>query len=155
MTSGAIISACGRYRYRLWRPGDPSKPRIVWIMLNPSKADAKKDDPTIKRVRSFSTAWGFGRIDVVNLFGYRATEPAELRTVQDPIGTMNDTHLIRAVEGADLILLAWGNPGSLMGRSKDVLNLLRDYPLWHLRKTQQNQPEHPLYLPGILVPLAF
>ena len=56
--SGAEISDCGKYRWKLWRIWDDSKPKILWIMHNPSTADAEKDDPTIRRIINFSKSWG-------------------------------------------------------------------------------------------------
>ena len=58
--SGAIISACGQYRYHLWRRWDELLPTMVWVMLNPSTADATEDDPTIRRCIGFAKREGCG-----------------------------------------------------------------------------------------------
>jgi hypothetical protein len=52
--TGATFSECGRYRYRLWRDlHDIKKPRMcLFIMLNPSTADAENNDPTITKCGS-------------------------------------------------------------------------------------------------------
>ena len=75
MDSGACFDSTGAYRYRLWREWDVSKPSVTFVMLNPSTAGAKDDDPTIRRCLSFARSWGFGRLEVVNLCAYRATSP--------------------------------------------------------------------------------
>ncbi len=46
---GAQLSDCGAYRYRLWREWDTSCPTLAFLMLNPSTADHRVDDPTITR----------------------------------------------------------------------------------------------------------
>lgn len=93
-TSGAVLSACGTYRYRLWRVWDDCRPAMVWVMLNPSTADATEDDPTIRRCVGFAEREGFGGIDVLNVFALRATDPKELLTHPDPFGPDNETWLL-------------------------------------------------------------
>ncbi|TMF61888.1 MAG: DUF1643 domain-containing protein, partial [Chloroflexi bacterium] len=68
---GATFSADRRYRYRLWRRWDGARPVVAFVMLNPSTADARRDDPTIRRCIGFAKSWGFGGVEVVNLFAYR------------------------------------------------------------------------------------
>jgi hypothetical protein len=74
---GALLSEDGRYRYRLWRLWDDLAPVMVWVMLNPSTADADLDDPTIRKCIGFAKANRHGGIIVVNLFAWRATDPKE------------------------------------------------------------------------------
>ena len=78
MTKTAILSPCCQYRYVLTRQWNDSEP-VTWIMLNPSTADADKDDPTIRRCIGFAKAWGHGGIHVVNLFAFRATFTKSLK----------------------------------------------------------------------------
>ena len=68
MRGGATFSADRRYRYRLWREWDRSRAVVAFVMLNPSTADASRDDPTIRRCIGFARAWGFGGVEVANLF---------------------------------------------------------------------------------------
>lgn len=146
---GAVLSECGRYRYRLTRVWDAALPVAHWVMLNPSVADATIDDPTIRRVVGFSKAWGFGGADVRNLFALRATDPKELRAADDPVGPDNDSHLT-AVPAAAVVVAAWGAGGGLFGRDLRVLRLLRDagVAMSCLGTTKQQQPRHPLYVGG-------
>ncbi|MGH3977119.1 MAG: DUF1643 domain-containing protein, partial [Pseudonocardiaceae bacterium] len=111
-TSDAVLSGCGRYRYQLTRTWDPGQQRATFIMLNPSTADAADDDPTIRRCTSYARSWGLGGLMVVNLYAYRATDPADLWKVDDPVGPDNDDHL-RAVLAAATdvgapVVAAWG-----------------------------------------------
>ncbi|MGI0485591.1 DUF1643 domain-containing protein [Pantanalinema rosaneae CENA516] len=146
----------GDYRYSLWRSWDEQKPRIGFIMLNPSRADAVVNDPTIRRCLGFAQTWGYGGLEVVNLFAYRTASPGNLRQVTDPVGTNNDRYLATLPERVDRILLAWGNWGDLLQRDRDVLALLGDQqPLYCLGVTQKRQPKHPLYLKSTVVPEVY
>lgn len=111
MNGGATFSACGTYRYRLWRRWDPDARRCVFVGLNPSTADAARDDPTIRKCIGFAARWGFGAIEVVNLFAYaglRSTDPRSLLALADPVGPRNDAVLSGALGGAGRIVWAWG-----------------------------------------------
>lgn len=145
--STARISLDGNYRYSLTRRWSPA-PRAVWIMLNPSTADASVDDPTIRRCRGFSQAWGCGALEVVNLYAWRATQPSELLIPgRDVVGRENDEAITRAVAGADTIVAAWGvNAGA--ERSEHVAALVKRAGgfLQCLGTTKGGQPRHPLYV---------
>ena len=148
MQRGAIVDPTGCYRYRLWRSWAASQARLVFVMLNPSTADAHHDDPTLRRCLGFAQRWSYGHLDVVNLFAWRATDPYALRQAVDPVGAENDRHLLQTADRGDAIILAWGNGGAWNDRGQQVLTLLHqlEKPLYCLGKTRQQQPRHPLYL---------
>lgn len=109
--SGATISECGRYRYNLWRVWDEDRRIMVFVMQNPSTADANDDDPTIRRCIGFAEREGCGGIVVRNVFALRATDERELLTHPDPVGPKNWDYLIGATSvalGVQLVA-AWGN----------------------------------------------
>lgn len=89
----AVVSPCTRYRYVLERQWRAAAPAMTLVMLNPSTADASKDDPTITRCIGFALREAYGGIRVLNLFALRATDPGELAKAADPIGPDNDVHL--------------------------------------------------------------
>ena len=176
--SGAVLSDDGFYRYRLWRRWDASRPPCVWVMINPSTADARTDDPTIRRVVAFSRAWGFGSIEVFNLFGLRAVSPTALVEHPEPVGPDNDRILAEYVEQFDwlpyavstpdpalppiaatpIVVCAWGVHGARYGRDREVYRLLSDRSVYTYRigdPTKGGHPRHPLYLPGVLRPQLF
>jgi len=101
--SGAIIE--GAYRYLLWRTWDASLPRALWILLNPSMADERKDDPTLRRCTRFSASWRFGGLEIVNLFALRTPYPRDLYQAADPVGPANDRHIVAAAKRATDIIL--------------------------------------------------
>jgi hypothetical protein len=142
----AVISECGHYRYRLTRRWSDAPGSVTWIMLNPSTADASQDDPTIRRCIAFSKRWGCGSLTVCNLYAYRATNPAELWTVPDPVGPENNNHLIQA--GGDLFVCAWG-ANAKPERAEAVLELIDGLaPVMCLGTTKGGAPRHPLYVAG-------
>ncbi len=153
MQRGAVFDATDVYRYRLSRAWDPALPTACFIMLNPSVADAHVDDPTIRRCIGFARTWGYGALDVVNLFAYRTTEPRVLAEVADPVGPKNDAHILRALAGSSLVVAAWGCHGSLHGRADEVTTLLGDRETAHLGSTRDGHPRHPLYLRKDLIPI--
>lgn len=144
---GAVFDESGKYRYRLWRRWSPGLPTICIIMLNPSTADCSQNDPTISRCINLASKWGYGGIEVVNLFAFKSTSPRNLWQSTDPVGPHNDTHIKLAASRSDTCVLAWGNlPSGRLERAKQVLRLLSGKKIRCLGLTKLNQPRHPLYL---------
>ena len=152
---GALFDATGHYRYSLWRTWEPVHPTLLMILLNPSTADGERDDPTIRRCRQFATAWGYGGLEIVNLFAYRTPHPSCLRQAKEPIGGQNDAVIQGAIAHAAQVVVAWGNGGSFLGRDRTILQALVSQPLHCLGITQRGQPRHPLYLPKGRLPEAY
>jgi len=149
---GAVLSNCETYRYRLWREWDTEKPTLAWIMLNPSTADETEDDPTLRRCIGYAENWGYGGVEVGNVFALRATEPSELLRDAEPIGSKNDAHLRQIACEADRVIVAWGqsyNRGTGKARKTYTAGLLLDEvsDLWALGTTKEGCPVHPLYQP--------
>ena len=106
MIKTAEISSCEQYRYRLGRLWDEDLPGCLWIMLNPSKADADIDDQTIKQCIGFSKGLGNGSLLVGNLYAWRTTYPRELYRADDPVGPENDWYLRTMLAEADRVICA-------------------------------------------------
>lgn len=146
----ARLSIDDRYRWTLHRRwGDRST--VVFIMLNPSTADATQDDPTIRRCIGFARRWGMGGLTVVNLYAYRATKPADLWLADDPVGSANDRSITAEVARAELVVAAWG-ANAKPDRIAEVLALPGMDKLTALDVTKDGQPRHPLYLRADLTP---
>lgn len=141
----AVISPCESYRYFLSRSWGEGK-TISFIGLNPSIADAYRDDPTIRRCVQFAKNMGGGRLFMVNIFAYRSTDPKGLHACSDPVGPENDDWLEYAVRHSDIVVAAWGNHGLIAGRGQVVAERYSGL-LFALRVTSQGQPGHPLYVP--------
>jgi hypothetical protein len=146
---GAVISECGRYRFQLWRIWDETKPLVLWIMHNPSTADENYDDPTIRRVISFSKSWGYGGVYVGNLFPYRSTNPDQLlkKDFSEICPAENISHTYRMKSLCQEYILAYGNP-----IIKDFSPNFFDDDWKALKVTKDGNPCHPLYLKSTLIP---
>lgn len=143
----ATFDPARTYRYKLERHWGDAAP-AVFVMLNPSTADAFVDDPTIRRCVAFARREGCGGLVVVNLFALRATDPKALRSHPDPVGPLNDTFLSDARLLGSSVIAAWGAHGSLHGRDEAVARLLAGRAVQCLGVTKDGHPCHPLYLPG-------
>ena len=140
-----------RYRYgltRRWATSCDNSKQVTFIMLNPSQADADRDDPTIRACSQFAQGWGYTHLNVVNLFAYRSPHPSALKQTPDPVGPANDRYLVAAAESADRVILAWGNWGQLLNRAQAVINLLQPHrqKLYYLMRNHSDQPRQPLYI---------
>ncbi len=152
---GALFSEDRVYRYLLRRRIGVQRTTCLFIMLNPSTADEKRNDPTVSRCIGFAKHWGFGRLEVCNIFAYRATDPKELYGLSEYYPTVynlakgsdNDRHIADAIKRADRVVCAWGNHGALFSRGievRDTIMRLKKFPL-AFKITNKGQPIHPLY----------
>lgn len=155
----AIMSKDGRYRYSLERFWDDGEGTVLFVMLNPSTADASVDDPTIRRCMGFARSWGYQGLIVWNIYAYRATDPDELDRVDDPIGRENEDHLWRIFPDVDLIVAAWGakpNRGRYVNREMVMtVGPFYDHDLYCLGLTKDGHPRHPLYVKGSTKPILW
>lgn len=129
----------GNYRYTLYRRWEKYGPCILWVMLNPSTADDKVEDATIRRCIGFSDLWGYSAMYVGNLNPYRSTNPKLVEELPQHIAILNTTHLVNMMKLSEKTVCAWGTMG------------LRHPPaflgnVWHLGLTQEGYPKHPLRL---------
>lgn len=163
-TDYAVFSpdAAHAHRYKLVRRWELG-PTITWVCLNPSTADAFKDDATAAKIRKFTLrlAPRSGGLRIVNLFALRATDPAELWKHPDPVGPGNDETLRdtaeEAVRNGLPIIAAWGTHGAghpkrpeTIGRGLRVAEMFADagVRMLCLGTNRDGSPKHPLYLAG-------
>lgn len=150
--SSAQFSPCKLYRYTLerwWSGIYGANDYACFIMLNPSVADERQDDPTVHRAAMFAKRWGFAGLIVTNIFAYRATDPQKLYGLQvDLVGPDNDDAILRVAKGAKLVVCAWGCHGALRGRAAEVIDTLKAnaVPMHCLGVTKAGFPKHPLYM---------
>ena len=135
---------------------------VCWVMLNPSTADDEHDDATIRRVIGFSWRWGYARLVVVNLYGVRATDPAELRamTLHEAVGPRNDEQVEAWTATADMVVCAWGAMvNDLRDGAARVRHVHRKYldrrTVHCLGTSSSGEPLHPLYLAADLEPVEY
>lgn len=146
----AEISADGHYRYRLTRQWGYGNKTALWVMLNPSTADATTPDATIRRCIAFSKREHHERLVVVNLYALRTRYPRILLEDSEPIGPENDRWIIDEARQAERIILAWGAKRIQGERAPAVTRMLQlaQVPMECLGTTKGGHPRHPLYLPA-------
>lgn len=166
----ARFSDCDKYRFVLEIQWDWALPYIQFIGLNPSTADEQKDDPTLRRVKSFAKTWGFGGVMMTNIFAWRDTNPGVLKHLPYPVAPRffvkpsdifshlnfdneNDFWLYRCKQQCGQTVACWGKNGKIEYRGAKVKMLLPNMKC--IRLLKDGQPEHPLYLPGDLSLIPF
>ncbi|MCS5705927.1 DUF1643 domain-containing protein [Synechococcus sp. FGCU-3] len=148
----AAFSPCGNYRWwleRRWGQGDG---RLLFIGLNPSRAGADQDDPTLRRLMGFARGWDYEALEVVNLFARITSSPSVLKRPDQPVGAENDRWIEERLGACDAVWLGWGNGGLWRDRHLAVLQLMdakaSGKPVGCIGRTNAGQPRHPLYTPG-------
>jgi len=146
MELNAIFSLDRRYRYLLTREWDKSLQRVTYIMLNPSTASENTEDQTSKQCLFFAKKFGFGSLEVVNLYSLISTDPKGLKTLMiDPIGEETDKYILQSALNADRVIIAWGEKYFFNRRNKVVIEMLKNQgiELFCLKKAKSGHPRHP------------
>lgn len=159
MISDAYVSNDKLFRYWLLRVWDATLPVVVFMCLNPSTADAFKNDQTIHKVMRYARLWGFGGVVMINLYAFRARRPKIMLSAQDPVGQHNDRWIYLWWEQARRtgapIICAWGN-NAQNARVTSVLRMANECGIQlHVLKFGKRSPSHPLYLKGDLQPSPY
>lgn len=139
--SGAEFSTCGKYRYKLWRIWDESKPLAMCIGLNPSTANHKNNDTTIRYLIKMLTILGYGGFYMANLFAIISSKPSVLLTCEDPLGD-NDSKLYEISAICDDIIFCWGNFKEANERAKIIHSRFKMAKCFGLNAN--GTPFHPL-----------
>ncbi|ARU61982.1 hypothetical protein CBW65_13950 [Tumebacillus avium] len=150
------------YRYLLRYKWDSRKLRVLFIMLNPSWADATRSDQTVDNCIEYAKKLGGGTLEVVNLFAYVSPSPKAMFRLKnhDIIGKRTDVFIARAIKRAEKIVVAWGAKGHGFHRNHKVLNMLEESgkDLLCLGISKYGHPVHPGYIPGAdkkIVPFVY
>ena len=141
------------------------KKTVVFIGLNPSKANSSNNDRTLVRIINFCSRWNYKNIYIINLFGLISKSPNQLSRSNDPIGANNDLITLKSLEfwrgdnNCDL-WLGWGDKGQLKGRDRKVIKLIKNFSnsksneknyskrVLSLGLSKKGNPRHPLYMPN-------
>jgi hypothetical protein len=159
----AEISPCKLYRHLLGRefePGDELyRPGLhgsaLFVLNNPSVADAEIDDPTCRRGMGFTAAWAFARMWFANTNPVRSTDPNSAFWPSKQALEWNDWYLHTSALVASVVVVAWGDKArdELATRALRVLRGVR--PVHALALSQAGRPRHLLYLPADLKPVPY
>ena len=119
--------------------------------MNPSTADHRANDPTIRKVIRLSTRWGYGAVLVLNIYAFRSSRPEHLpQSMSEAVGHLNDwwikTIFRFAARKGILVCAAWGvkhkERGCLVRRIADETGL----QLNCLEVALNGEPKHPRFL---------
>ncbi len=152
--SEADFSPCMLYRYSLVRDYGKGEGMMNFIMLNPSTANEEFNDPTVHRCEMRTISSGYRFMVVTNIFAFRATDPANMRSAADPVGIKNNEAIASFAGKADEVICAWGEHGLFIDRGRFVRNMLISEKIKAkmLKLNKSGEPAHPLYLPKSLIP---
>lgn len=150
----AVLSLPDRqHRFSLGRCWDHDLGRVTWWLLNPSTADAAIDDMTVTKCCTYAHRWGYGSVEIVNLFSWRSSKPEALRRCPMPVHPDNDGYVRRAMAGAQVVVAGWGGAirkacltVEAAGEVEEWAQSLAeevDVELLCLGVTQQGHPRHP------------
>lgn len=147
----AGVSSCGIYRWWLWRRWSRNLPLIIWIMMNPSTADHRKNDPTIWKVTRYSTRWGYGAALILNIYAFRSSKPENLpQVLREAVGRSNDwwikTLFTFAVRKKVPVVCAWGVKHVDRGRQVRQIAAGLGLELQCLEVALNGEPKHPRFL---------
>jgi len=151
-SAGAIFDPSRRYRYVLWRRWGSRTSRVLFVMLKPSTADEHVLDPTVRKCVKWAQRWGFGALDVSNIFAWRSTDPKALYKLEDPIGPENDRWIAETAALVAMTVVAWGKHGALKSRGEAVARMLERHRPYCLDVNGDGSPEHPLYIAAATKP---
>lgn len=143
--SDATFDARRVYRYTLTRRWGDWGPRVAWVMLNPSTADERVLDPTLRRCMGYSQVCGAASMVIVNAYALRSTNPRKLWEHPDPVGPENDKHIVGEIMYSSLVVVGWG-ANIKPERERAMAAMLRLFRPVCLGVTKGGHPRHPLYL---------
>ena len=155
---GAVLDESRTYRYELTRDIEGMHTERVWakpvvfVMLNPSTADESENDPTIRKCMGYAERWGYKKLVVVNLFGYRTPSPKALKQAYQAginvEGPDNGEHILKAIHEAREVVCGWGNNGTIGNMGIKTLKMMYGQGILPccLKVSKMRQPYHPLYL---------
>ncbi|MCK9326443.1 MAG: DUF1643 domain-containing protein [Bacteroidales bacterium] len=135
--------------------------RVTVILKNPSSADEKRSDATIRKVETF--VWqrfpDAAFLNIYNLFAFRATDAAEVNQRYLELGSIaiigseNDVFLRQLLQRSDYLICAWGGPSGIRSlayqeRIEGVKMIIREQfngPIYQVcGKQETREPLHGL-----------
>lgn len=147
--SGAVFSDERTHRLYLWRRWNKERPRVMFIGLNPSTADERLNDATVRRCIDFAARWNYGGMFMCNLFTLVSTDPRILSIEPRPVAIGADLAMCEIRRRCELAIVAWGNLITKVRNADSRVEWISGqlWPLHCLGVTKLGHPRHPLYLP--------
>jgi len=145
----AEFDELGMHRLVLTREWDPmDKRRALWIGMNPSKAGADMDDPTVRQETNYTRhVLGYGGMVKCNVMDFIATNPSSLPAMDAGVRCSRRNLLTIRTQalGAETVIACWGTlPEALRGHVHLVKLMLDNIgiPMFCRGKTADGSPRH-------------
>ena len=154
----AVFSKNRKYRYFLGRELNGGEGSVMFLMLNPSVANAERHDKTVSWCIDFAEKFGFHWLYVTNLSPRCDIKSPDLRHAgpeSKKVWKKNLSWIRKVARESDLIVAAYGNDGSLENRAKRVLNVLSEYDIHCLQENATGHPRHPRTVHEITPPQIY
>lgn len=154
LTVKCVLSECQNFRYWLEIDLNSSDALIAMVCgINPSKANARDSDQTVRKLIGFAQRNAIRKIISVNPFAKIMTDIKGLTNSGPCIGPYNITYISRAIAQSHLIIPCWGNKNKIPLRLMPQLGLMQELirlsgkPVKIFGLTKSGDPKHPLMLP--------
>lgn len=140
-----IFDETGTYKYSLlckW--SEVNERKLTFILSFPENTYEYSDDTAVSKCIELAQKWGFGVLEIVYLFSYQTDHVSFLRMLskEEAVGTRTGEYIQKAVEDAELVVVAWGDHGSIYNRQEEVERFLKHKPVYCFGKTKQQFPRH-------------
>lgn len=144
----AMFSACGKNRYWLRRNLTGRTDRhVLWIMMNPSRADDTRNDATTTMTTNISRRHSYDVHGVVNLSAVIEPDSTKLTATDGATDPVNDQAISRALDWIRLrrgdVVIAWGASPHLKLREARMLRQLHRRNLLCLGHNSDGSPRFP------------
>lgn len=141
------MSPCEQFRYSLEVSWGHGTGWLVVVGLNPSKADATRDDNTVRKCINFGMRNGYAGLLMLNCYAFRATKPRDMMAAVDPFGEQTPAALT-ALCNIGTVVAAWGGGAKHLDRGEDMAREFKraGIPLWCWGINKDGTPAHPCYL---------
>ncbi len=137
-----IVSQCQKYQYlSIFDSGTAYKPMGV-VGLNPSIIKNGKNS-TVSILMNIALREGFDSLVITNLYGYISPNPKDLKSIDDPVGSENDTWIENMKNVCSKILCIWGNNVDKK-RVDEILPSIKN-KAYTIGLTKSGQPRHVLH----------
>lgn len=144
--NGAAFSECRQYRYALWRIWDQSKPLVMCVGLNPSTANADKNDQTIRYLIKMLSILNYGGFYMMNCWALISSDPKKLldHRWNELICQWNNDTITATAAKCEEVIFCWGGFKTIRdtGRDRELIEMFPNAKCFGVN--EDGSPFHPL-----------
>lgn len=149
-----------KYRYWLERTWCQDKPKVCFVLYNPSHADKHFDDATSRHCIEYARNWndhandnsappqGFGGIVIVNLYPAIDSDQAKVHAAEQIPNQINDKFILKGLKSCQTIVVGWGGKGLMSDVNRFFYEFREeDQTLRCFYENEDGSPRHPSRMP--------